>query len=66
VTKVELDKKRAKILDAVLSELSSSSFRQLLTPQGKRELKERIKRAVNRFLESGEVQEVYFTTFLAQ
>jgi len=65
-TKAELDKKRAKILDAVLSELSSSSFRQLLTPQGKRELKERIKRAVNRFLESGEVQEVYFTTFLAQ
>jgi flagellar basal body-associated protein FliL len=65
-TKAELDKKRAKILDAVLSELSSSSFRELLTPQGKRELKERIKRAVNRFLESGEVQEVYFTTFLAQ
>jgi len=65
-TKAELDKKRAKILDAVLSELSSSSFRELLTPQGKRELKERIKRAVNRFLETGEVQEVYFTTFLAQ
>jgi len=65
-TKAELDKKRAKILDAVLSELSTSSFRELLTPQGKRELKERIKQAVNRFLESGEVQEVYFTTFLAQ
>lgn len=65
-TKAELDRKRAKILDAVLSELSSSSFKALLTPQGKRKLKERIKKAVNGLLESGEVQEVYFTTFLAQ
>lgn len=65
-TKMELDKKRAKILDAVLSELSSSSFRELLTPRGKRELKERLKRSINRLLETGEVQQVYFTTFLAQ
>lgn len=65
-TKMELDKKRAKILDAVLAELSSSSFRELLTPQGKRELKERLKRSINRLLETGEVQQVYFTTFLAQ
>jgi len=65
-TKAELDEKRAKILDAVIEELSTSSFRELLTPQGKRDLRERIKKAVNRLLESGEVQHVYFTTFLAQ
>ncbi len=65
-TKAELDEKRAKILDAVIEELSRSSFRELLTPQGKRNLRERIKKAVNGLIESGEVQHVYFTTFLAQ
>ncbi len=65
-TKAELDEKRAKILDAVIEELSASSFREVLTPQGKRQLRERIKRSVNRLLQSGEVQRVYFTSFLAQ
>lgn len=65
-TKAELDEKRAKILDAVIEELSTSSFRELLTPQGKRNLRERIKKAINQLLETGEVQHVYFTTFLAQ
>lgn len=65
-TKAELDEKRAKILDAVIEQLSNSSFRELLTPQGKRNLRERIKKAVNQLLETGEVQHVYFTTFLAQ
>lgn len=65
-TKAELDEKRAKILDAVLEELSASSFREVLTPQGKRALRERIKKSVNRLLTSGEVQHVYFTVFLAQ
>ncbi|MCS7263435.1 MAG: flagellar basal body-associated FliL family protein [Armatimonadetes bacterium] len=65
-TKAELDEKRSKILDAVIEELSRSSFRELLTPQGKRNLRERIKKAVNKMIESGEVQHVYFTTFLAQ
>ncbi len=64
--KAELDEKRAKILDAVIEELSSSSFRELLTPQGKRNLRERIKKAISQILENGEVQHVYFTTFLAQ
>jgi flagellar basal body-associated protein FliL len=66
VTKSELDEKRAKILDAVIEELSTSSFRELLTPQGKRNLRERVKKAINQLLETGEVQHVYFTTFLAQ
>ncbi len=65
-TKAELDEKRAKILDAVLEELSASSFREVLTPQGKRALRERIKKSVNQLLTSGEVQHVYFTVFLAQ
>lgn len=65
-TKAELEEKRAKILDSVIEELSISSFRQLLTPKGKRDLRERIKRAINNLIESGEVQNVYFTTFLAQ
>ncbi len=65
-TKAELDEKRAKILDAVIEELSASSFREVLTPQGRRQLRERIKRSVNRLLQSGEVQRVYFTSFLAQ
>lgn len=65
-TKAELNEKRAKILDVVLEELSSSSFRELLTPKGKRNLRERIKRAVNQILQSGEVRAVYFTSFLLQ
>jgi flagellar basal body-associated protein FliL len=65
-TKAELDEKRAKILDVVIEELSASSFKDLLTPQGRRQLRERLRTAINRILSSGEVQQVYFTSFLAQ
>ena len=65
-TKEELDAKRAKVLDATINELSSSSFRSLLTSEGKQELKARIRDAINPLLESGEVEEVYFTSFLVQ
>jgi len=65
-TKAELDEKRVKILDVVIEELSASSFKELLTPQGRRQLRERLRTAINRILISGEVQQVYFTTFLAQ
>lgn len=64
--KGELDEQRAKVLDAVIEELSASSFRELLTPQGKRHLRERIKKAVNQLMDGGQVQEVYFTNFIAQ
>ncbi|GBC99002.1 hypothetical protein HRbin17_01523 [bacterium HR17] len=65
-TKAELDEKRAQVLDLVIEELSASSFKDLLTPKGRRELRQRIRKAVNQVLSSGEVQQVYFTTFLAQ
>ncbi len=66
VVKGELDEQRAKVLDAVIEELSASSFRELLTPQGKRQLRQRIQKAVNGLMDSGQVQEVYFTSFIAQ
>lgn len=64
--KAEMDQKRPKILDAVIEELSASSFPQLLTVRGKQDLRERIRKAVSRLLEGGEVQHVYFTSFLVQ
>jgi len=64
--KSELDSQRSKILDRVVEELSASAFGDLLLPAGKRELRERLQKAINSQLKVGKVEAVYFISFLAQ
>lgn len=62
----ELKQKNAILRDAIIEELSRSSFRALLTPAGKRELRQRLLDAVGKHIVTAEVKSVYFVNFLAQ
>jgi|GEM_PF-603680 flagellar FliL protein len=55
-----------RIRDAILSVLTTCKADELLTPEGKSELKKRLVEAVNRAVPEIGVREVYFTEFLVQ
>lgn len=58
------------VRSAVLEVLAQSQAEQLNTPEGKQELRKKLKEAVNRVLEQregfGGVDDVYFTSFIIQ
>jgi flagellar FliL protein len=64
--KSEIETKTVKIRDAVLVLLSSKSFGDISTPEGKRRLREEIVTRINTFLTTGRVTGVYFTEFVVQ
>lgn len=57
---------RQKIMDSILVLLSSKTFEDVYSIQGKFKLKDEITTRVNRFLAVGHVKEVYFSEFLIQ
>jgi len=63
---VEVNENMSKIVDSILLLLSSKSFDDVYTVQGKFKLKDEIATRVNRFLLSGHVKDVYFTEFVIQ
>ena len=64
--KAEVDENLKKILDSVLILLSSKTFEQVISVQGKFRLKDEITTRVNRFLVLGHVKNVYFSEFVIQ
>ncbi|MGV7221899.1 MAG: flagellar basal body-associated FliL family protein [Nitrospinales bacterium] len=62
----EVNENMSKIVDSILLLLSSKSFEDVYTVQGKFKLKDEITTRVNRFLVSGHVKDVYFTEFVIQ
>ena len=62
----EVEDNRQKILDSILVLLSSKSFEDVYSIQGKFKLKDEIATRVNRFLAMGHVKDVYFSEFLIQ
>jgi len=56
----------AKIRDAVLSVLSTSQSADLLAPDGKAKLKQRLLEALRQQIPELPVKEIYFTEFLVQ
>ena len=62
----EVNENMSKIVDSILLLLSSKSFEDIYTVQGKFKLKDEITTRVNRFLVSGHVKDVYFTEFVIQ
>ena len=62
----EVEDNRQKIMDSILVLLSSKTFADVYSIQGKFKLKDEITTRVNRFLVMGHVREVYFSEFLIQ
>ncbi|MDH5762880.1 MAG: flagellar basal body-associated FliL family protein [Nitrospinota bacterium] len=62
----EVEDNRQKIMDSILVLLSSKTFEDVYSIQGKFKLKDEITTRVNRFLALGHVREVYFSEFLIQ
>ncbi len=54
------------IRDAVIMLLSSKEFQEIAKPEDKATLKQEVIFALNRLLQRGQVQDVYFTEFLVQ
>ncbi len=63
---LEVENNRQKIMDSILVLLSSKTFEDVYSIQGKFKLKDEITTRVNRFLAMGHVKEVYFSEFLIQ
>ena len=64
--KAEVDENLKKILDSILILLSSKTFEQVISVQGKFRLKDEITTRGNRFLVLGHIKNVYFSEFVIQ
>ena len=62
----EFEENLQKITDSILVLLSSKSFEDVYSVQGKFKLKDEITTRVNRFLVIGHVKDAYFTEFIVQ
>lgn len=62
----ELDRKMPRVRDIIIERLSASSFRDLLTPRGRRQLKTSLANGLNSIITRGRAKTVYFTNFTMQ
>ncbi len=60
----EIEKIKPKIRDYIIMIVSSKSFAEVETKEGKDELRSEIQNQVNLFLTRGKIQRVYFTEFI--
>ena len=59
----EVRKRMPMIQDLIITDLSGKTLREVVTPQGKEQLKEELKLKINQTLMLGEVKEVMLTSF---
>ena len=62
----ELTENLQKVVDSILVLLSSKTFEDVYSVQGKFKLKDEITTRVNRFLVMGHIKDAYFTEFIIQ
>jgi len=60
----EIDNRKAQIRDFIIIILSSKTYEQVSTKEGKDNLRNEIKDQVNSFLSKGKIQNVYFTELI--
>ena len=60
----EIEKRKPQIRDIIIIILSSKTFKDLESRQGKEGLRDEIKDAVNSFLTKGKIKHVHFTEFI--
>lgn len=61
---VEIDKRKAQIRDIIIIILSSKTYDEVSTREGKDGLKNEVKDTLNAFLTKGKILNVYFTEFI--
>ncbi|MBI3014040.1 MAG: flagellar basal body-associated FliL family protein [Candidatus Tectomicrobia bacterium] len=64
--KEELDRRLPQVRDTILVLLSSKTYEDIESVQGKFKLREEITGRVNSYLQSGKVKKIYFTEFVVQ
>lgn len=60
----EIDHRKPQIRDIIIILLSSKTYDQVTTRQGKEALRDEVKDTVNSFLVKGKIKKVYFTDFI--
>lgn len=60
----EIEKRKPQIRDIIIITLSSKTFEELSTREGKENLRVEIKDTINNFLTKGKIKNVFFTEFL--
>lgn len=60
----EIDKRKPQLRDIIIILLSSKTFEQISTKEGKDALRDEIRDTVNSFLTKGNIKRVYFTEFI--
>ncbi|MCB0414877.1 MAG: flagellar basal body-associated FliL family protein [Bdellovibrionales bacterium] len=61
---IEIDKLKPKIRDIIIIILSSKTYAQVSSKEGKDSLRDEIRDQVNLFLTKGQIKRVYFTEFI--
>lgn len=60
----EIEKRKAQIRDIIIITLSSKSYEEVSTREGKDNMRSEIKDTINNFLTKGKIKNVFFTEFL--
>jgi flagellar FliL protein len=60
----EIDKRKAQVRDIIIIILSSKTYEEVSTREGKDNLRNEIKETINSFLVKGKISNVYFTEFI--
>jgi flagellar FliL protein len=60
----ELDKRKPQMRDIIIILLSSKTYDQVTTREGKENLRTEVKETINSFLGKGKIKKVYFTNFI--
>lgn len=60
----EIEKRKPQVRDIIIILLSSKTYGQISTPEGKEYLKEEVRDTVNSFLTKGKIKRVMFTEFI--
>lgn len=65
-TTAEINKRLPQLRDNILTTLSSKSFEEIGTLEGKYQLRAELKASLNQYLTTGKVINIYFTDFIVQ
>jgi len=60
----EIEKRKPQIRDIIIILLSSKTYDQVTTREGKESLRDEVRETVNSFLVKGKIKKVYFTDFI--
>ena len=66
ILKEEIEKRLPQLRDSVLTTLSSKSYEDISTLEGKYQLRAEIVALLNQYLKSGQITNLYFTEFIVQ